>query len=281
MPNLYRQGDVLLVKIKEIPKTAKELKTNIVLEGEAMLDCGCHKIDKNGNLYSCLEQKSIKRKQGIITKKTNKWKLLKGTITKNGYKQTILHGKIIRINRLIANHFLPNPNNLPEVQHINGNKLDNRIKNLKWGNQKENALDREKHGHTVRGSNSPNAKINEDIAKQIFNSKLSLLQTAKQFNVSKKLVLLIKQGKIWKHIHKNKLTLLYGEITSHRHLLETNGDIKVIKKINQFPVIFSITRNSILTHPEHKTIEIPKGNYEVTRQREYDPYQKAIQSVTD
>ena len=43
------------------------------------------------------------------------------------------------VHRLVAETFLPNPNNLPYVHHIDGNRLNNRLENLKWVSEKENA----------------------------------------------------------------------------------------------------------------------------------------------
>ena len=48
------------------------------------------------------------------------------------YRGIKINGKNYRIHRLIATAFLPNPNNLPEVDHINRNKADNRPENLRW-----------------------------------------------------------------------------------------------------------------------------------------------------
>jgi hypothetical protein len=53
---------------------------------------------------------------------------------KNPRKQTY------RVHRLVAEHFISNPNNFPEVHHKNENKRDNNVKNLKWITKKENFL---------------------------------------------------------------------------------------------------------------------------------------------
>lgn len=71
-------------------------------------------------------------------------KSLKGQVSKNGYKSYILSidGEKIRkyAHRMVAQTFIPNPQNRNEVNHIDGNKLNNCVNNLQWVTSKENKI---------------------------------------------------------------------------------------------------------------------------------------------
>lgn len=89
---------------------------------------GEYQIDTEGNTYSC---------------KFGKRRLMKPTKNKYGYLQVGLRkdGKQKRfyVHRLVAEAFIPNPYNLPEVNHKNEDKSDNRVENLEFCDRKYNS----------------------------------------------------------------------------------------------------------------------------------------------
>jgi len=71
-------------------------------------------------------------------------KILKGNVTVQGYIR--VGKKNYRVHRLIAECFLPNPENKPDVDHINGIKHDNRLCNLRWATRSENNINKKIDG---------------------------------------------------------------------------------------------------------------------------------------
>lgn len=72
-------------------------------------------------------------------------KYLKEETLKNGYKRVWFKGKNTLVHRIIAEHFIPNPDNLPCVGHKDDNRENNCVDNLYWTDYQENNTHNGRH----------------------------------------------------------------------------------------------------------------------------------------
>ena len=116
-------------------------------------------------LKQVIEKYYIDEKGNVININTDK--VLNRKINSRGYcfVTVSLNGKLkdLSIHREVAKAFIPNSENKPYVNHINGIKTDNRVENLEWVTAKENiqhAIKNELRNN--RGVNSPKSKFTSD-----------------------------------------------------------------------------------------------------------------------
>ena len=111
------------------------------------------------------------------------------------------------VHRLIAEVFISNPKNKPEVNHKNGDKTDNNIENLEWVTRSENNKHAFLKGLNIpyHGEKHPNTILNLLQVKNIFElRKDGLLQReiADIYNVSRSCICNILSGRNWKYANK-------------------------------------------------------------------------------
>jgi len=146
-------------------------------------------------------------KHGIVFSLKKKKKQLAITNTPNGYCQVELCLNGIRkkhlLHRLVAINFIPNPNNKPQINHIDGNKKNNSIENLEWSTRSENQLHSIKLGlRNANGIKNSQSKLSEEDVIKIFNDKRIYKYISEQYNISIPTISDIKRGYSWTHITK-------------------------------------------------------------------------------
>lgn len=145
----------------------------------------------------------------IVAIKTGK--VSRGYKTKKGYLIFDFRrqkGKCVLVHRLVAEAFIPNPENKPQVNHIDGDKTNNRVENLEWVTNGENQAHAFKNNLQKGNFEHPNSKLTLEQVLYIKNncvvgSKIYGMQTlAKKFNVCNSTIKQIIQGKSYRYVNK-------------------------------------------------------------------------------
>lgn len=158
-----------------------------------------HFIKNHGNYLISYEGE-------VISFKSNK--TLKHSISNTGYLTVFVDGKNRLLHRLLAETFIPNPNNLPCVNHKDGNKLNNSLDNLEWCTYSHNNKHAYKTGlktySFTGGENSANHKLTESDVTYIrknykrYDKRYGATALAKRFNVTPSCITAIAHKVNWR-----------------------------------------------------------------------------------
>lgn len=128
-----------------------------------------------------------------------------------GYLSVNIDGKIRKVHELVLTTWVgPCPTGM-ECRHLDGNKINNHIKNLIWGTRSDNTKDQIRHG-TFKGGFQPGechcrTKFNNNDVKEIILlrtlKKMSQSKIASKYGVHQSTISRILNGKRWKLFHDN------------------------------------------------------------------------------
>ena len=146
---------------------------------------GLYEVDEEGHVFSLknnIELKAYNNGYGY-------WKV-------NLYK----NHKCIKkyVHRLVAEAFIPNPDSLKEVNHINCDKRDCCVSNLEWCDRHYNLQHSYKHGLKRTCENHGSAKLNWKAVNDIRTKQLSQKEYAIKYEVRQCTISAIQHNKLWK-----------------------------------------------------------------------------------
>lgn len=162
-----------------------------------------------GMRYQINEHGSVRSKDMVVGAKGGKTAVRKGRILAsvqktNGYLAVTLtdgtNRPQIGVHRLVARTFIGECPIGLHVLHGDGNKTNNHFKNLRYGTPAENVADTDRHGRQRRGSQSANAKLDDDAVKHIRESNRNGAALALMYGVTPAHISSVRSRRTWKHV---------------------------------------------------------------------------------
>lgn len=141
-----------------------------------------------------------------------------------------------KVHRLVSLAFIPNPDNLPVVNHINGIKTDNRVENLEWCSAKSNVHHAVDMGlrKSIKGENNRGCVLTDKDVIDIYKSGLTNKQLSRIYPVSELAINRIKIGKTWGHLTGHKYKQRYpSQFLSKDVVLGIFNSNNTVKEISE------------------------------------------------
>ena len=116
-----------------------------------------------------------------------------------GYLRFLLNGKLVFVHRIVAQLYVPNPDNKSQVNHKDGNKKNNCADNLEWVDNQQNRDHAISKGLHIHGEKCPWAKLTKKQVEFIRNHpEINNTEFAELFGVSRLTVSDARRGITWK-----------------------------------------------------------------------------------
>ena len=138
-------------------------------------------------------------RNGEIINKTNNHMLTPQPNGK-GYLRVKIDGKLQFVHRLVATKYIPNPNNYEQVNHKDGNKLNNCVDNLEWVSNQMNRTHAVETGLHLQGEDCSWSKLDWEKVEYIRNHpEISAKAFAEKYNVAERTIRDARNYKTWKN----------------------------------------------------------------------------------
>ena len=165
---------------------------------------GCYSVSDTGLVYSHPRTEYVNSRRTGGHYRYRNGGYVRTQQNKLGYIQVGLHlnatCKQPLVHRLVAQAFVPNPEDLPEVNHIDGDKGNNNVGNLEWVTRRQNALHSTQVLGKNKGAENNRAKLSEEEVlgiKSDLEEGLSQTEVAKRYNVTNHAIFRIQHGYNW------------------------------------------------------------------------------------
>lgn len=186
--NIHNGRNAIGNCVNGLSKTAYNFKwkyenNNTDLEGEIWKQVVIENIDIQDKSYFVSNLGRFKNSIGTIMENYK--------VNDNGYVRVFIYNKTYALHRLIALAFIDNPENKEQVNHIDGNKLNNSVINLEWVTNGENQIHKFKTG---LGNSFTRKIIQYDLEMKEIKHYNSIVEASKLLNIGKSNILSVLNG---------------------------------------------------------------------------------------
>ena len=161
---------------------------------------GLYQVSNKGRIKSLnrIDSRGRKVNEKILSSKPNNKGYLRVHLYKNGKR------KPFSVHRLVAIAFIPNPNNLLEVNHKDENKENNTVDNLEWCDRKYNANYGSRNERASVSNKGKKHKKHKKYKKPKFKKQILCIETGEIFDTSQDVINIMFNGKGYSsHIRAN------------------------------------------------------------------------------
>lgn len=193
------------------PKAEEELKEQ--QKQISLIDIEMRKLKKSlgdKTITPILKSQINAKLDALLKERTSKTKVLQHFLKKETNKRTVNFGGLIH--RLVAENFLTKENDDQQfVAHLDHDKLNNVVTNLKWMTREENIAHQQNSPHVIAskrlrkgsqkgGNNQKLTTTKVMFLKKLLNEGKSISSLAKQFRVTETQIIRIKKNENWAHV---------------------------------------------------------------------------------